>query len=146
MRSFILRKEDVERKWWLIDAEGKTLGRLATQIANLLTGKYKKTYTPHVDNGDFVVVINAEKVKLTGGKLDKKLYYKHTGYLGHLKVFTARRLLETHPERVIFLAVKGMLPKNKHRNHRLKRLKIYAGPEHPHTAQKPEPYKVEEGR
>lgn len=146
MKSFILRKEDVERRWWLVDAQGRTLGRLATQITNLLTGKYKKTYTPHVDNGDFVVVINARKVKLTGGKLDKKLYYRHTGYLGHLRVLTARQLLEKKPERVLYLAVKGMLPKNKHRKHRLRRLKIYADAEHPHIAQRPEPYSVEENK
>ena len=136
------RKEDVQREWFIVDATGKTLGRLATEIAKVLMGKHKPTYTPHVDGGDFVVVINAEKVFVTGKKLTDKIYYKHTGYMGHLKETTLKEMLEKKPEEVIRLAVRGMLPKNKLRDRRMKRLKVYAGPEHPHKAQNPKPLEV----
>jgi len=139
----MLRKEDVKRDWYIVDAAGKTLGRLATQIAKILMGKHKVTYTPHVDNGDFVIVVNADKIHVTGKKLDKKIYYKHTGYFGHLKEETLRQKLQRKPEEVIYLAVRGMLPKNRLRKRMLKRLKIYAGPEHPHKAQNPKPLEIE---
>jgi len=138
----MLKKEDVKRDWYIVDAAGKTLGRLATEIAKILMGKHKVTYTPHVDNGDFVIVINADKIHVTGKKLDKKIYYKHTGYFGHLKEETLRQKLQKKPEELIYLAVKGMLPKNKLRKEMLKRLKVYAGPEHPHKAQNPKPLEV----
>jgi len=127
----------IQRKWHLIDAKDKVLGRLATRIAMLLMGKRKPNYTPHLDQGDFVVVINAEKVKLTGKKLQGKIYYSHSGYPGGLKEKTAEELLKKHPERVIELAVKRMLPKNKLGRKMLKRLKVYAGERHPHQAQNP---------
>jgi len=138
----MLKKEDVKRDWYIVDAAGKTLGRLATEIAKILMGKHKVTYTPHVDNGDFVIVINADKIHVTGKKLDKKIYYKHTGYFGHLKEETLRQKLQKKPEEVIYLAVRGMLPKNKLRKGMLKRLKVYAGPEHPYKAQNPKPLEV----
>jgi large subunit ribosomal protein L13 len=134
----MLKKEEVKRNWYLVDASGKTLGRLASKIAVLLMGKHKKDYTPHVDNGDFVVVINAEKIHVTGKKLEKKIYYKHTGYMGHLKETPLKDMLAKKPEEVIRLAVRGMLPKNRLRDRRMKRLKVYAGPEHPHQAQNPQ--------
>jgi large subunit ribosomal protein L13 len=139
MKTFMLRKEDVQREWYLVDATGKTLGRLASEIAKILMGKHKPTYTPHVDNGDFVVVVNAEKIHVTGKKLEKKVYYWHTGYPGGLKSATLKELLQKKPTEVIRLAVRGMLPKNKLRDRRMKRLKVYAGPEHPHKAQNPKP-------
>lgn len=125
------------KKWLIVDADGKTLGRMAVQIANALRGKNRPEYTPHVDTGDFVVVINAEKVKLTGAKLEQKIYYRHTGYVGHLRSATAREMLEKKPEEVIMHAVRGMLPKNKLSQAMLKKLKVYRGPDHPHAAQKP---------
>ncbi len=142
MKTFMQRKEDVQRDWYVVDATGKTLGRLASEIAKILMGKHKPTYTPHVDGGDFVVVVNAEKVFVTGKKLDKKVYYWHTGYPGGLKQTTLRELLQKKPEEVIRLAVRGMLPKNKLRDRRMKRLKVYAGPEHPHKAQNPKPLEL----
>ncbi len=142
MKTFMLRKEDVQRDWYVVDATGKTLGRLASEIARILMGKHKPTYTPHVDNGDFIIVVNAEKIHVTGKKLDKKIYYKHTGYMGHLKETTLREMLQKKPEEVIRLAVRGMLPKNKLRDRRMKRLKVYAGPEHPHAAQNPKPLEL----
>jgi len=138
----MLRKEDVKRDWYLVDATGKTLGRLASEIAKILMGKNKPTYTPHIDGGDFVVVVNAEKVFVTGKELNQKIYYKHTGYFGHLKETTLKEMLEKKPEEVIRLAVRGMLPKNKLRDRRLKRLKVYAGPEHPHKSQNPKPIEL----
>ena len=138
----MLKKEEVQREWYVVDATGKTLGRLASEIAKILIGKHKPTYTPHVDNGDFVVVINADKIHVTGKKLDKKVYYKHTGYMGHLKETTLREMLQKKPEEVIRLAVRGMLPKNKLRDRRMKRLKVYAAPEHPHSAQNPKPLEL----
>jgi len=132
-----------ERKWHLVDASGKVLGRIASRIALLLMGKRKSIYTPHLDVGDFVVVINAEKVKLTGDKLWKKIYYHHSGYPGGLKQKTAKELLEKHPERLIKLGVKRMLPKNRLGQKMFKRLKVYRGDKHPHIAQKPQPIEIE---
>ncbi len=126
------------RRWWLVDARDQVVGRVSTRIATLLMGKGKPTYTPHVDDGDFVVIINADKVRLTGKKADAKVYYHHSFYPGGLKEIPYKRMLETHPERILFLAVKNMLPKNKLRARRLKRLKIYATALHPHKAQQPE--------
>jgi len=138
MKTFLPSEKDIKRNWWLVDAEGLELGRLASRIALLLQGKRKRIYTPHIETGDFVVVVNAEKVKLTGRKLDTKIYYHHSGYPGGLKTRTARQILESHPERLIQLAVKRMLPKNKLGRKMFKRLKVYRGPEHPHEAQKPQ--------
>ena len=124
-----------EKKWHLVDATGKTLGRLATEIATLLMGKHKPSYSPHIDNGDYVVVVNAEKIRVTGKKLKQKIYYSHSGYPGGLKEITLGEMLKKHPERVIIYAVEGMLPKNKLGRKMLKKLKVYAGPTHPHGAQ-----------
>lgn len=135
--TYMANAQNVERQWYVIDAEGQTVGRLASQIAAVLRGKNKPTYTPHVDCGDHVIVINAEKVVFTGKKLDQKLYRRHTGYAGGLKKTTAREMLDTHPERVIMNAVKGMLPKNSLGRHMLTKLRVYAGTEHNHEAQKP---------
>jgi len=136
------KEEEVEKKWHVVDATGKILGRLASQIAIKLRGKDKPIFTPHMDAGDFVIVINAEKIKLTGRKWDNKYYYHHTGYMGGLKKITARKLLEKKPEEIIRHAVRGMLPKNKLGRRLLKKLKIYSGPEHPHEAQKPEKWEI----
>ncbi len=131
------RPEDVQREWLLVDAEGKTLGRLASEIAKILRGKHKPTFTPHVDGGDFVIVINADKIRVTGDRLDTKKYYRHSGYMGGLKEISLRRMLQTHPERVLELAVRGMLPKNRLGRKMFKKLKVYAAPTHPHAAQQP---------
>ncbi len=131
-----------QRKWYIIDASGQILGRLASKIADTLRGKHKVEYTPHVDNGDFVVVINAEKIRVTGRKLKQKKYYHHSGYPGGIKEITLEKLLQKKPERVIYNAVKGMLPKNRLSRAQLKKLKIYAGEEHPHSAQKPIPLEL----
>jgi len=141
-KTYLAKPGEIEKKWYVIDAQGKTLGRLATKIATILMGKHKPTYTPHVDTGDYVIVINADKVVLTGKKLDQKRYYWHSGYPGGLKVVTARQLLQKHPEKLVYLAVKRMLPKNTLGRHMLKKLKVYAGPEHPHQAQKPEKLEI----
>jgi large subunit ribosomal protein L13 len=133
---------EIERRWYVVDAEGKTLGRLATQIADTLRGKTKPQYTPHVDTGDFVVVVNAEKVAVTGNKLDDKLYYRHSGYPGGLRSRPLRDQLERRPTEVIRKAVKGMLPRNRLARQQLNKLKIYAGPEHPHEAQAPQTLEV----
>ena len=130
------------RRWWVIDAEGKPLGRLASRIATTLRGKDKPTFTPHVDTGDFVIVVNAEKIHVTGNKLDQKIYYRHSGYPGGLRERTLREQLDRRPEEVLRKAVKGMLPKNKLAAAQLRKLKIYAGPEHPHAAQSPVPMEV----
>ena len=135
---------EVQQRWFLVDAEGRTLGRLATQIADTLRGKTKPEYTPHVDTGDFVVVVNAEKIAVTGKKLDEKIYYRHSGYPGGLKQRTLREQLERRPTEVLRSAVKGMLPRNKLARRQLIKLKIYAGPEHPHEAQRPEPLPLED--
>ena len=133
---------EIERHWYVVDAEGKTLGRLATRIADALRGKRKPEYTPHVDTGDFVIVVNAEKIAVTGSKLDSKMYYRHSGYPGGLKQRTLREQLERRPTEVIRKAVKGMLPKNKLAAAQLTKLKVYAGPEHPHAAQAPRPLEL----
>ncbi len=137
-KTYFAKKEEVKRKWYVVDASGKPLGRLAREIALILRGKDKPTYTPHVDTGDFVIVVNAEKVALTGNKLNDKFYHHHTGYMGNLRTLSAKEMLKRHPEDVIRLAVRGMMPKGVLGRHMLKKLKIYRGPEHPHTAQKPE--------
>jgi large subunit ribosomal protein L13 len=137
MKTWTAKAEDVERAWYVVDAEGQTLGRLATRIADTLRGKGKPTYTPHVDSGDFVVVVNAEKIQVTGNKLDQKRYYRHSGYPGGLRSRTLREQLERRPTEVIRTAVKGMLPKNRLASRQITKLKVYAGPEHPHGAQNP---------
>lgn len=133
-------EKEIERRWWTLDAEDAVLGRLASTVARLLMGKHKPTYTPFLDCGDHVVIVNADKVVLTGNKLDKKIYYRYSGYPGGLKETSARRMMETHPERVIELAIKGMLPKNKLGRQMYRKLRVYAGAEHPHEAQQPQPY------
>lgn len=138
MKTFSAKPGEVPRRWWVVDAEGKNLGRLSTQIATVLRGKNKPGYTPHVDTGDFVVVVNAEKVAVTGTKLQSKKYYRHSGYPGGLRMRTLSEMLERRPGEVIRTSVKGMLPKNRLAAKQLSKLKIYAGPEHPHAAQKPE--------
>ena len=143
MRTYQATSQDRERVWYVVDAESKTLGRLATQIANVLRGKRKPTYTPHVDVGDFVIVVNAEKVAVTGNKREKKLYWRHSGYPGGIRSRTLGDLLEKRPEEVIRKAVKGMLPRNRLARQQLRKLKVYAGPEHPHQAQKPEQLEIE---
>jgi large subunit ribosomal protein L13 len=143
MKTYVATPLDRERNWLLVDAEGQTLGRLATRIADELRGKRKPTYTPHVDTGDFVVVVNAEKISVTGNKRAEKLYYRHSGYPGGLKSRTLNDMLERRPEEVIRLAVKGMLPRNRLARKQLTKLKIYAGPDHPHAAQKPQPLEIQ---
>ena len=137
MKTYNAKPGEIQRDWYLVDAEGKTLGRLATQIAEQLRGKTKPVYTPHVDTGDFVVVVNAEKISVTGNKRADKKYYRHSGYPGGLKTRTLDEMLERRPEEVLRLAVKGMLPRNRLARKQLTKLKIYAGPEHPHVAQAP---------
>ena len=139
MKTFLPSVDEIHRKWYVVDAEEQVLGRLASQVASVLMGKDKPIYTDFLDTGDFVVVVNAEKVKLTGRKLDDKVYYSHSGYPGGLKEINARRLLGKKPESLIQFAVKGMLPKNKLGKRMLKRLKVYAGDQHPHEAQQPKP-------
>ena len=137
MKTYTARAEDLEREWFLVNAEGKTLGRLASEIAQVLRGKHKPIYTPHLDCGDFVIVVNAEKVRVTGRKLDQKMYYRHTGYPGGIKSISLRNQLQQHPERVLEAAVRGMLPRNRLGRKMLKKLKVYAGNSHPHQAQQP---------
>ncbi|HID33839.1 MAG TPA: 50S ribosomal protein L13 [Anaerolineae bacterium] len=141
-KTYSAKPEEIERTWYVVDAEGKTLGRLAAEIAKILRGKHKPIYTPHVDTGDYVIVVNADKVRVTGNRLDQKIYYRHSGYIGGLKAVPLRRMLETHPERVIEHAVKGMLPKNRLGRKMYKKLKVYALPDHPHQAQKPQPLEL----
>jgi large subunit ribosomal protein L13 len=143
VKTYQANAQDRERTWHVVDAEGKTLGRLATQIANVLRGKHKPTYTPHVDVGDFVVVVNAEKVVVTGKKREDKVYWRHSGYPGGIRSRTLAEMLDRRPEEVLRKAVKGMLPRNRLARMQLKKLKIYAGPEHPHEAQKPETLEIE---
>jgi len=143
-KTFVAKPADIERDWYVVDATDLTLGRLATQVASVLRGKHKPQYTPHEDVGDFVVVINAEKIHVTGRKLDQKMYYRHTGYPGGIKSVSLRRQLEKHPERVIEHAVKGMLPRGPLGRRQFKKLKVYAGPEHPHQAQLPKPMPIAE--
>jgi large subunit ribosomal protein L13 len=139
MKTFTLRKEDIRREWYVVDAAGQPLGRLATRIAHVLRGKHKPTFTPHLNGGDGVIVVNAEQVKLTGRKLEQKRYFRHTGYMGHERFSTVRDVLARHPERVIERAVWGMLPKTTLSRQKVKQmLKVYAGPSHPHAAQQPQ--------
>ncbi len=143
MKTYVANANDRERNWLVVDATGQTLGRLATQIADALRGKRKPTYTPHVDTGDFVVVVNCEKIAVTGKKLDQKRYYRHSGYPGGLRSRTLREQLDRRPTEVLRKAVKGMLPRNKLSRAQLTKLKIYAGPEHPHEAQAPQTMTIE---
>ncbi|MDO5062997.1 MAG: 50S ribosomal protein L13 [Peptostreptococcaceae bacterium] len=142
MKSYISKPADVKRKWYLVNAEGKTLGRLSTEIARILRGKHKVTFTPHVDGGDFVVVVNADKVVVTGKKADQKVYRHHTGYIGNLKEISYKRMLQEKPQEIITAAVRGMLPKSKLRAPMMKRLRVYAGGEHPHAAQQLEALEI----
>ena len=137
MKTYSAKPREIEQAWRLVDADGRTLGRLATEIADVLRGKHKPVYTPHVDTGDFVVVVNAEKVRVTGKKLEQKIYYRHSGYPGGLRQRTLAEQLERRPEEVLRKAVRGMLPKNTLAAAQLRKLKVYAGPEHPHAAQEP---------
>ena len=138
MKTYMANPDKIDRKWYVVDAEGMTLGRLASEVAKVLRGKNKPTFTPHIDTGDYVIVVNAAKVKVTGKKLDQKIYYRHSDYVGGLKETTLREMLATHPERVIEHAVKGMLPKGPLGREMYTKLHVYAGPEHEHAAQKPE--------
>jgi len=142
MKSFVAKPHEIERKWFVIDAEGKTLGRLSSEIAKILRGKHKPIYTPHVDTGDHVIVINAEKVVLTGKKLDQKMHRYHTGYVGGLKEVPYRKIMQDKPEKAIQVAVKGMLPKNSLGRAMYKKLKVYQGTDHKHQAQQPEVYEI----
>lgn len=142
MKTYVAKEHEIEKKWYLVDAQDMILGRLATQIAMRLRGKHKPIFTPHADTGDFVVVINADKVSLTGNKWDKKIYYRHTGYMGGIKQISAKKLMEKKPDQVLYMAVKRMLPKNSLGRRQLKKLKIYAGSEHPHEAQNPQLIKM----
>jgi large subunit ribosomal protein L13 len=142
MKTYVAKEHEIEKKWYLVDAQDMILGRLASQIAHRLRGKHKPIFTPHADTGDFVVVVNAEKVALTGNKWDNKIYYHHSGYMGGLKQISARKLIEKKPDQVLYMAVKRMLPKNSLGRRQLKKLKIYAGSEHPHVAQNPQLIKM----
>ncbi len=142
MKTFSAKPDAVKRDWYVVDADGKTLGRLAAEIAHRLRGKHKPEYTPHVDTGDYIVVINAEKVHVTGNKAKDKMYYHHTGYVGNLKSISFEKLIDKAPERAIQTAVKGMLPHNPLGREMFRKLKVYAGSEHPHTAQQPQPLSV----
>ena len=144
MKTYSAKPGEITREWYLVDADGLTLGRLATLIADTLRGKLKPQYTPHVDTGDFVIVVNAEKIHVTGSKLDQKVYHRHSGYPGGLKTRTLREQLDRRPTEVLRAAVKGMLPKNRLARQQLTKLKIYAGPEHPHGPQAPQPLKWED--
>ena len=146
MRTYTPSAKEIERQWWLVDAEGLPLGRLATRIATLLRGKHKPIYTPHLDTGDNVVVINASKVALTGRKAEQKTYFRHSGYMGGEQHIPFQRMIETHPERVIELAVRGMLPKNTLGREMRKKLRVYAGDEHPHMGQNPQILEIEGGQ
>ncbi|MBK79711.1 MAG: 50S ribosomal protein L13 [Gammaproteobacteria bacterium] len=142
MKTVSMRAEDVRRSWFVVDAEDKTLGRLATEIATRLRGKHKPEYTPHVDTGDYVIVVNAEKIRVTGAKTTDKMYYRHSGYPGGIKSRSFEQMRDSHPERIIEKAVKGMMPRNPLGRAMLKKLKVYAGGEHPHSAQQPEPLEI----
>jgi large subunit ribosomal protein L13 len=141
-RTHVVKESDIEREWFVVDAEGKTLGRLASKIAGILRGKHKAIYSPHLDVGDYVVVVNAEKIHVTGGKMDQKIYYRHTGYPGGIRQATLRQQLDRHPTFALKTAVKGMLPKNRLGRAMIKKLKVYAGPDHPHQAQQPKPLEL----
>ena len=142
MSTLMPKESDIQRKWYVVDAKGQVLGRLATRVATILRGKHKPTFSPHLDVGDHVVVINAEKIQFTGRKLKEKLYQWHTGYIGGLKEVTAETMLRTHPDRVIEWAIEGMLPKNRLGRAMAKKLKVYRGAEHPHDAQQPQPLEI----
>lgn len=142
MKTFSAKPHEVRRDWYIVDATDKTLGRLASELASRLRGKHKAEFTPHVDTGDYMVVVNAEKVGVTGKKRTDKMYYRHTGYIGNLKEMNLETLLESHPERAIEYAVKGMLPKNRLGRAMFKKLKVYRGNEHPHSAQQPQPLEI----
>ncbi|EKN65133.1 LSU ribosomal protein L13P [Schinkia azotoformans MEV2011] len=141
-QTYMAKASDIQRKWLVIDAEGQTLGRLASEVASILRGKHKPTFTPHVDTGDHVIIINAEKIQLTGNKLENKVYYRHSGHPGGLKSRTAKEMIETRPEQMLEGAIKGMLPKNTLGRQMFKKLNVYKGSEHPHQAQKPEVYEL----
>ena len=144
MKTFVLKPQDIEHHWFVVDAAGQPLGRLASRVAQILRGKHKPTFTPHVNGGDCVIVVNAERVKLTGRKLEQKRYFRHTGYMGHERFTPVKAMLEKHPDRVIEKAVWGMLPKTTlSRQHVKQMLKVYAGPAHPHAAQQPQPLTLE---
>ena len=143
MKTYTPNVTEIERRWWIVDATDKPLGRLATEVARILRGKHKPIFTPHLDTGDHVVVINASRIKLTGKKADQKEYFRHSGYMGGERFIPFRRMLATHPERVIELAVKGMMPKNALGKNMVKKLKVYAGTEHPHQSQKPETLEID---
>jgi large subunit ribosomal protein L13 len=140
MKTYSQKASEIQRDWYVVDASGQTLGRLATQIATLLRGKHKPTFTPNLDGGDFVVVVNADKVKVTGRKEDQKMYYRHSSYPGGFKAISYRQMMATHPDRILRFAVKGMLPKNRLGRQLITKLKVYAGPTHPHAAQQPKVY------
>ena len=142
MKTFSAKNHDVDRNWYLVDARNKTLGRLSTEIATRLRGKHKPIYTPHVDTGDYIVVVNASKIRVTGNKMTDKIYYKHTGYIGNLKSENLATMLEKYPEKVLMKSVRGMLPKSKLGNAMIKKLRVFAGPEHTHIAQQPEPLEL----
>lgn len=142
MKTYVTKPGSVEREWYVVDAEGKTLGRLASQIAARLRGKHKPQYSPSVDAGDFIIVVNAEKIQVTGRKMAQKMYYRHSGYPGGLRAMTLEDQLATHPTRVLKAAVRGMLPRNRLGRKMLRKLKIYAGPDHPHQAQQPKPLEL----
>jgi len=142
VRTFTQKQEEIERDWYVVDAQDETLGRLASRIAPILKGKHKPSYTPHLDCGDFVIIVNAEKVRVTGRKLDQKFYHRHSGYPGGLTSTSLRDQLAKHPERVLEAAIRGMLPKNKLGRRMIKKLKVYAGDEHPHQAQQPKPLEL----
>ena len=142
MKTVSTRPQDVDHAWYVVDAENKTLGRLATELASRLRGKHKPEYTPHVDTGDYIVVVNADKVRVTGNKFEDKTYYRHSGYPGGIKSMSFKDMQDRHPERIIEIAVRGMLPKNPLGRAMLKKLKVYAGAEHPHTAQQPQPLEL----
>jgi large subunit ribosomal protein L13 len=143
MKTYSVKEADIERDWFLVDASDQVLGRLASEIATVLRGKHKPIFTPHMDVGDYVVVVNASRVRLTGRKADQKTYFRHSGYIGGDRHIPFRRMRSTHPERVIELAVKGMLPKNRLGRQMLKKLKVYGGPDHPHASQSPRPMSLQ---
>jgi len=142
MKTFSAKNHDIDRNWYLVDAQNKTLGRLSTEIASRLRGKHKPIYTPHVDTGDYIVVVNASKIRVTGNKMTDKIYYKHTGYIGNLKSENLETMLEKYPEKVLMKSVRGMLPKSKLGRAMIKKLRVFAGPEHTHLAQQPEPLEL----
>ncbi len=143
-KTFVTKPTDIQRQWWIVDAKGQTLGRLASQIAPILRGKHKPTFSTHLDTGDFVIVLNCDKIVVTGDRLETKKYYRHSGYFGNLREITLRDQLQKHPERALRFAIQGMLPKGPLGRQMLSKLKLYAGSEHPHQAQNPQPLNIEE--